>query len=227
MNKSDILSAAALYGARFVAWLDFVLDEEIEVKNGMIVPENCHDGEGVTFAGLTQASDGLDLHNLSPRWVAGSYYNGKVPYWKPVAGLPLPLAECMGNWRVNMGLGGSGKLLQEVLNSRGARLTVDGAVGASTIMAAMADPDTRGLCRALVAAADAHYRDIVSRKPSRAYALNDWLRRDQHLLARFVDTAVPEDAMGPISTPLMPRVPSPRTFSEILDDLQVTPQVIT
>lgn len=227
MTKSDILSAATLYGARFTAWLDFILDEEIETRNGMIIPENCHDGQGITFAGLTQASDGLDLSQLSPSWVAGSYYAGKVPYWKGVAGLPSPLLEVVANWRVNMGVGGAGRILQATLNARGGSLKVDGVVGLGTLTAANADPDTRALCRACVAAADAHYRAIVVRIPDRAYALNDWLRRDQHLLARFVDPEIPEDAMGPLSTKAVPRVPAPRTLEQILGDLQVTPQVLT
>jgi len=228
MTKSDILTAAAVYGARFVSWLDFIIDEEASWKNGMIIPENDHDGQGITFCGLTEASDGLDLANLSPSWVAGSYYSGKIPYWKGVAGLPWPLLECVANWRVNMGVGGAGELLQATLNSRGASLTVDGSVGLGTITAANADSETRALCRACVAAADAHYRDIVARIPARAYALPDWLRRDQHLLARFVDPApAPEDAMSVLATPAAPRVPAPRSLGQILGDLTVSPQVLT
>ena len=228
MNKTDILTSGAVYGQRFVSWLDFIIDEEASWKNGMIIPENDHDGQGITFCGLTQASDGLDLANLSPSWVAGSYYNGKIPYWKGVAGLPYPLQECVANWRVNMGIGGAGKLLQATLNARGARLSVDGVIGQGTITAANADPDIRGLCRALVWAADAHYRAIVARLPDRAYALGDWLRRDQHLFHRFVDTApVPEDALSVLSTPASPRVPAPRSLEQILGDLTITPQVFT
>jgi len=227
MTKSDILHAAAIYGERFVAWLDFIIDEEAEYTHGtnIIRAENLGDGQGQTFCGLTSASDGLDLASVTPSWVAGSYFSGRIPYWKGVAGLPSPLLECVANWRVNMGIGGAGVLLQRTLNARGASLTVDGSIGLGTITAANAEPDTRALCRACVAAADAHYRGIVARLPERAYALPDWLRRDQHLLSRFVDTSVPEEAQAILATPASPRVPAPRSLAQILEDLVITPQV--
>ena len=231
MTKSDILHAALIYGPRFVAWLDFIIDEEAEYTRGTnrIRSENLGDGQGVTFCGLTQASDGLDLASVTPSWVAGSYFSGRIPYWKGVAGLPAPVLECVANWRVNMGVGGAGKLLQNTLNARGASLVVDGQIGLGTITASNADPDSRDLARALIAAADAHYREIVAKIPARAYALPDWLRRDQHLAARFVDAApeAPEDGMAVLATPASPRVPSPRSLDQILSDLVITPQVMT
>lgn len=229
MTKKDILSAAAVYGSQFVRWIDFIIDEEASIRNGIIIPENDHDGQGVTFCGLTQASDGLDLATLSPSWVAGSYFSGKIPYWKAVAGLPSPLLECVANWRVNMGLGGAARVLQSALAARGSGIYEDGQIGPATLLAANADTNTRDLCRACVVAADAHYRAIVARIPARAYALSDWLRRNQHLLARFVDIdpATPEDATAVIATPAVPRAPAPRSVTQIMNDLQVTPVILT
>ena len=224
MTKSDILHAAALYGSRFVAWLDFIIDEEASWRNGMIIPEDDHDGEGICFCGLTQKSDGLDLVNLSPSWVAGSYYNGKEPYWKPVAGLPAPLAECLANWRVNMGIAGSTRLLQRFVG-----LPADGVLGPATIAAAVAVTNPAAATRQLVSAADARYRAIVAANPARAYALGDWLRRDQHLLARFVDdsSSAPSEGMAILATPAVPRAPRPRSLEQILQDLTVTRQIMT
>lgn len=209
--------------------MDFIIDEEASLKNGMIISENDHDGQGVTFCGLTQASDALDLATLSPSWVAGSYFSGKIPYWKGVAGLPSPLRECVANWRVNMGLAGAARVLQSALAVRGSGIYEDGQIGPATLLAANADANTKALCRACVAVADAHYRAIVARIPARTYALADWLRRDQHLLARFVDIdpTTPEDAIAVIATPSVPRVPAPRSVAQVLNDLQVTPVILT
>ena len=226
MTKSDILRSASVYGSRFVSWIDFIIDEEAEYVRGTknLRAENLSDGQGVTFCGLTQASDGLNMQTVTPSWVAGSFYFGKVPYWKPVAGLPYPLAECVANWRVHMGVSGSTKLLQAAID-----LPQDGILGPATIARAASFPEPLVLCRQLVKAADDHYRAIVARIPSRSYALADWLRRDQHLLARFVDTqqSIPEQALGVLATPAIPRVPTPRSLDQILADLVITPQVMT
>jgi len=225
MNKSDILSAAQRYGSRFVTWLDFIVDVEAVIKKGMIIFQDEKDGQGLTICGLTQKSDGLDIAKFSPEWVASTYYNGKIPYWLPVANLPFPIAECLANYRLNMGLTGSTLLLQSVI-----RLPRDGILGPGTMAKTAAVQTPTVFCRELVAASDERYRAIVAKRPERAIFLKGWLRRNQRLLSRFVahdqdvaqDPPVPE-AMSAEDTPSV-RL---RSLQEIMDDLVIVPQVMT
>lgn len=184
MKKQDIITAAADFGARFQAWLDFILKWECEYnEHGHIRTENvAGDRGGVTFAGIDSRSHpAFCFSDPKAADVARIYYKD---YWQParVGELPFPVGEVVANYAVNMGLRAAVKLLQSALNSFDAEgdVRVDGVLGPKTIQAVGRVPETALADRIEDEAGD-RYRRIVAHRSSQSKFLKGWLNRNRSL----------------------------------------------
>lgn len=226
MKISDILFAARAESPRFRDALAFVCKWEATLdKDGSIVAENDHDGEGITFCGLTQKSDALPVDangtvTASPGWIVTRYLTG---YWNLVLAstLPFPVGECAFNFGVNCGNGEAAILLQKTLNALGlGPLAVDGGLGPQTLDAVW-KADANQLARALCAQAVTHYHGIVAANPERDGDLNGWIHRTDDLLETFCTSAAATAAASPSVHPSTID-PSPSTQPS---SLTITPNV--
>lgn len=148
------------------------------------------DRGGATNLGITQGTlaaayrDGIVAHNDVKRLTrdeAAEIYRAR--YWLAAKcdRMPEPLCVLHFDAAVNHGTGGAGRLLQRALNSFGAGLVVDGAVGEKTLAALGHVVDGMGclhaLCEAYCDEREKYYRAIVAGNPSQKKFLNGWLNR--------------------------------------------------
>ena len=178
MTISDILSEGAIYGERYLKWLNFICVAEATIgASGNILMENDHDGAGLTFCGLTQRDDNLK-NNPQPEWVAATF---RSSYWNKVEADALPhgVGEEVANIAVNEGVGTAGKILQRALG-----LPEDGIIGDRTI--AFADArNAHELCLDIAARNDQHYKAICEANPNNLRFLRGWLNRDEAMVKAF------------------------------------------
>jgi lysozyme family protein len=102
-------------------------------------------------------------------------------YWKPLSGdpqLPDRAREKLFDTSVHMGLKNAAKLLQKSLNSLGASLAEDGAIGPLTRKAALAADEDKLLGWYAIHQA-AYYNDLIRRKPQNEKYRKGWMRRAQ------------------------------------------------
>lgn len=133
-----------------------------------------------TFTGCSQRLLGVDptldnLKALSDDQAATIY---KALYWNAVCGDAIAsqnLADIVCDFYVNA-QSHAAKLLQTVLNSVGAKLDVDGAIGPST-MAALAASDQNDVYQRYKQGRIAYYQNLAQQVPSLSKFLNGWLNR--------------------------------------------------
>ena len=133
-----------------------------------------------TFAGCAQRLLGVaptldNLEGLSDSQ-AGTIYRSL--YWNAVRGDNIEsqnLANMVCDFYVNSGTHAT-RMLQTTLNSLGANLTVDGAVGPSS-MQALAACDQNEVYRRYKQGRIAYYQGLVQQNPSLGRFLNGWLNR--------------------------------------------------
>lgn len=104
----------------------------------------------------------------------------KALYWDKVHGDEIalqPLANIVFDFQVNAGANAS-KLLQRVLNTLGAspQLTVDGAIGASTL-AALSRANSVAVYAAYKQGRKDYYTNLVNQRPALGKFLKGWLAR--------------------------------------------------
>lgn len=106
-------------------------------------------------------------------------------FWRPFESLEAPdrIMAKLFDTAVNVGVGAAVKMLQRTVNKMGpiSQLSVDGAIGPKTRAGFDIVVDAPGgeakFLRIFCQEQEAHYRRIVSRKPSQAEFINGWLRR--------------------------------------------------
>jgi lysozyme family protein len=187
MTSQDILAAANVGGFsnRFRRWLSFILAWECDFDHdGQILSETLGDGAGTTFAGLTSRDDGLtDAPTaLTALWVASTY---RERYWirSQAEMLPMPVGEVVANYAVNCGLGRASRFLQSSLIDYGARIELDGIIGANTVSAAWKVPTSKELALAVIAKSAAYYNSIAL--DGRQQWLMGWINRNKSLRDTF------------------------------------------
>ena len=135
---------------------------------------------GITWGALCKAySQGIVSHADITRLTqpeAQEIY--KANYWVPSKADKMAWGLCLVHFdcAVNCGISGAGKQLQKALNSLGAKLTVDGAVGPKTL-AAIEKIDTDTLVMKYLEIREAFYRGLVAKNPRQRIFLNGWLNR--------------------------------------------------
>ena len=97
-------------------------------------------------------------------------------YWDPLGELPERVRMKTFDIAVNAGTARAGKLLQQALNTLGARLKVDGIIGPATRGALGGFPQ-EDVLDALCRAQEGHYRSLVKSRPANAKFLKGWLKR--------------------------------------------------
>ncbi len=187
MKISDIIAMAQGESSRFRKWLCWTLAKEVSLdRGGNIIPENDEDGEGITFAGMTQRSDDLPVDSCgnvtaSPGWMVTRYLLG---YWSPLAPqLPYPVGECVANFALTDGPSPAVRFLQEALNDLGLSVAVDGVLGSRTLAAAWKLTNEDALARRLCSHAINYYHAVGVGDRSRD--LQGWLNRTDDLLLTF------------------------------------------
>lgn len=159
--------------------------------------DNPNDIGGATNYGITQAT--LDAWNQSnagyPASVAdltvdqaGDIY--QTQYWPGLDAVndQAVASKCL-DIRVNFGLSGGTKLIQQAVNSIITPATaVDGNLGPDTVNSINA-ADPTAMLNALVSITTAHYQAIVASDPSQAGFLAGWLARAARLPALTLGTA--------------------------------------
>lgn len=174
MTISEVLNASEDESARFQKFFAWVLPWEVTVnKSGQIVPERV-DSHGVTFAGLNEEDDHLDLKTLSSHWVVSKYIGN---YWKPARAeeLPDPVCYAVANFAVNCGVGRASKFLQRALG-----LKDDGAIGPDTLTHSF-QVDAVELARDVIDYGRRYYHSLGENNPN----LKGWLNRTADLEAKF------------------------------------------
>jgi hypothetical protein len=182
MTKEGIISSAT-GSARFLKWLRFILDWECEIdrKTGKIIPEDMHDGAGITVAGLTARDDSFPASGITEPWVSNTY---KTEYWNKCLGdaLPDPVGSVLANFGVNCGIETAVTMLQLTACDYGQRITCDGKLGEQTLAAVFKISNSKEVAYALIGKADGRYRRLATHRPE-TYArdLQGWLNRDEAL----------------------------------------------
>ena len=135
---------------------------------------------GVTWGTLCKAySQGIVSHadiTLLTREEAVEIY--RVNYWVPSRADRMKWGLCLVHYdcAVNCGIAGAGRQLQKALNSLGAKLTVDGAVGPKTL-AAVEKVETDVLVVKYLEVREAFYRGLAKKNPRQKVFLKGWLNR--------------------------------------------------
>jgi len=133
-----------------------------------------------TFRGCAQKLLGLaptaaNLRALTDAQAAVIY---KEIFWDPIGGDAMPLQELANivcDFYVNAGTHAT-TLLQQVLNTLGQAIAVDGKIGPGTL-AAVAAVDSKELYRRFKQGRIAYYRNLAARKPAMKKFLKGWLNR--------------------------------------------------
>ena len=175
MTITNVIAAAQDESPRFRRFLAWVLPWEATVNDaGEILPENDHDGAGITFAGMTQRDDGLDLKTLSSHWLVGKYLGN---YWKPSRAeeLPEPVCYVVANFAVNTGNEHAAKFLQRALG-----LPDDGQIGPITL-ASTFKVDAKELAFDVLDYGRRYYHSLGDSNPN----LKGWLNRTADLEAKL------------------------------------------
>lgn len=186
MTIADILSSAnaANQTSAFRKALAITLYNECEFTHDGVTIRNekvAGDSGGLTFAGLDQASHhDFNYENPKPFQVWQAYLDH---YWRPLrcSELPYPVSLVLFVQGVNQGIDAVSKMLQEALNDYGSRLTVDGAIGQNSLMAAWKVPDSDGLAMAFLAKSRRRYLERVAERPDQEKFLHGWLARIDNL----------------------------------------------
>jgi lysozyme family protein len=196
MKIVNIIAAAQSESGRFRKWLAWTLNQEATLDaEGNIVPENDHDGEGITFGGLTQKSDNLpvDEHGhvtASAGWMVTTYLSH---YWNPLAPqLPYPVGECVANFGLTDGPSHGIRFLQQALNDLSQAVAIDGALGEQSLAASWKVQDDNALARAVCKHGVDYYHQVGV--GPRAQDLQGWLNRTDNLLVTFCS---PEHSVAP------------------------------
>lgn len=176
---------------------DEVLKIVLGFEGGYVNDPNDKGGEtnlGITAGTLARAHKaGLvghsDVKKLTRAEAAKIY---EAFYWKPSRCdlLPKPLDLLVFDAAVNHGVGGAGKLLQRALNTMGANLVVDGAIGPKTLGALTVLLEegkgtvVKGLCGCFMMHRAVYFTDIATNNPTQKKFLFGWLRLRVAALAR-------------------------------------------
>jgi lysozyme family protein len=166
-----------------MASFDLVLPIILKNEGGYVDDPTDPGGEtnkGITMKTFQQCSHallGVDPTSANLKALtdaqAGIIY--KTNYWNPIQGDAYPsqdLANIVCDFYVNSGTHAT-SLLQRVLNSLGASLTVDGSIGPATIQALATIPGDQ-IYRAYKQGRIAYYTELGQRYPQ---FLKGWLRR--------------------------------------------------
>ena len=130
-----------------------------------------------------------ELKNLSDQ-EAGQIY--KKLYWDKIYGDRIEdqsLAEIIFDHAVNAGVGSAVKILQRILNRKGAGLKVDGGFGPKTFNA-LNRQDSQDVYNQFLEARYDFYQRIVARKPKLKKFLKIWLNRLSSFSKKKVVTGV-------------------------------------
>lgn len=176
---------------------DEVLKTVLGFEGGYSNDPNDKGGEtnlGVTAGTLERAHKAgivnhSDVKRLTRAEAARIYHDF---YWKASRCdlLPEPLDLLVFDAAVNHGVGGAGKLLQRALNTMGAALTVDGAIGPKSWAAIVALLEkgeglaVKGLCGCFMMHRAVYFTDIATNNPTQKKFLFGWLRLRVAGLAR-------------------------------------------
>ncbi len=176
---------------------DDVLKIVLGFQGGYANDPNDKGGEpnlGITAGTLARAhKEGIvghsDVKRLTRAEAARIY---EAFYWKPSRCdlMPEPLDLLAFDAAVNHVVGGGGKLLQRALNTMGANLVVDGAVGPKTLAAITTlleegkGAAVKGLCGCFMMHRAVYFTDIVTNNPTQKKFLFGWLRLRVAALAR-------------------------------------------
>lgn len=148
-----------------------------------------HDAGGATnygislrfLRGIRPGATIDDIRRLTRKEAAGIYHDH---FWIKARAHEMhrPVGEKIFDIAVNAGIPRAHRILQEALNSLGAKLSVDGIAGPITLrsLSAFSPQDVVNAC---CDKQEQFYRGIVSRNPSQLVFLKGWLRRSKYLRA--------------------------------------------
>ena len=167
--------------------LDAMLDALLVREGGFA--NHPKDRGGPTNMGVTQAT--LEAWRGQPvsiedvkaltRSEATEIYRARYYFGPGIDRLPAALQEHVFDIAVNSGPVTAIRLLQRALNSLGAGLREDGAMGPATVAAARARPSA-DIHRALVAERLRYLEAVVENDPSQGEFINQWRQRARQFL---------------------------------------------